>query len=376
MRWMAAIAVVVTHLDNRIFEPHSAPGGLSGYHVWLFSVGFAHKAVILFFVMSGWLVGGKILEAAISGRDVNLPRYFFDRLSRLWIVLLPAVALTYVLDGLGYGLAAGPTIYEHAEPNRTAVMLVCNALFLQTITCPEIGTNGALWSLANEFWYYVLWPLLLAPFMRFAGAGLRWGLCFVGCALCVALLFQRFGTYNIVPYFTIWAIGAFARVLPAPLMRSPAIAAGILVAFLVLTRLFVRSEMVATPLRIFVFDLATALCTANVLVTLNHWQGTLPLIFRLRVHQFLAERSYSLYAIHTPLIMFACALLQSQFGLGWKMEQDDPRVWAVVAGVLMFVLLSTWAFAAVTEVQTAPIKRALRGLWPGTRYHGTPAPGR
>jgi peptidoglycan/LPS O-acetylase OafA/YrhL len=367
MRWTAAIAVVLTHLDNRIFEPHSAAGGLSGYYVWLFSVGFAHKAVILFFVMSGWLVGGKILKEALSGGDVNLPRYFFDRLSRLWIVLLPAVALTYVLDGLGYGLAADPAIYEHAEPNRTAASLVCNVLFLQTIACPEIGTNGALWSLANEFWYYVLWPLLLAPFMRFRSARFRWGLFFAGCGLCVALSFQRFGTYNVVPYFAIWAIGAFARVLPAPMMRSPAIAAGILVAFLVLTRLLIRSEMVATPLRIFVLDVATALCTANVLVTLNHWQGTLPLIFRLRVHQFLAERSYSLYAIHTPLIMFACALLQSHFSLGWKMEQDDPRVWAVLAGVLMFVILSTWAFAALTEVRTAQIKRALRGRWTGAR---------
>ncbi len=367
MRWMAALAVVVTHLDNRIFEPHAAPGGLSGYYLWLFSVGFAHKAVILFFVMSGWLVGGKILKEAISGGNVDLPRYFFDRLSRLWIVLLPAVALTYVLDGLGYGLAAGPAIYENAEPNRTPAVLACNVLFLQTVTCPEIGTNGALWSLANEFWYYVLWPLLLAPLMRFKGARFRWGLFLVGGALCAALLFQRFGTYNVVPYFTIWAIGAFARVLPVPMMRSPAIPAGLLVAFLVGTRVLVRSEMLDTPLRTFLFDLVTALLTANVLVTLNHWKGTLPRIFRLRVHQFLAERSYSLYAIHTPLIMFACALLQSQFGLGWKMEQDDPRVWAVLAGVLMFVVLSTWAFAAMTEVRTAQIKRSLRGMWPAPR---------
>lgn len=359
MRWMAALAVVLTHLDNRIFEPHSAPGGLSGYYLWLFSVGFAHKAVILFFVMSGWLVGGKVLKEVIDGRDVNLSKYFFDRLSRLWIVLLPAVVLTYLLDGLGYQLAAGPAIYELAEPNRTPAALVCNMLFLQTIVCPEIGTNGALWSLANEFWYYALWPLLLAPFVKFRSVRVRWSLFFAGCTLCVALLFQRFGIYNVVPYFAIWAIGAFARVLPAPLMRSPAIAAGVLVAFLVLTRLLIRSEMVATSLRVFALDVVTALCTANVLVTLNHWRGTLPLIFRLRIHQFLAERSYSLYAIHTPLVMFACALLQSQFGLGWKMEQDDPRVWAVLAGVLTFVALSTWAFAAVTEVRTASIKRAL-----------------
>lgn len=36
-----------------------------------------------------------------------------------------------------------------------------NAFFLQTILVPCFGTNGPLWSLANEFWYYLLFPLLI-----------------------------------------------------------------------------------------------------------------------------------------------------------------------------------------------------------------------
>ena len=41
-------------------------------------------------------------------------------------------------------------------------MLVGNLFFVQTVSVPVYGTNGPLWSLANEFWYYVLFPLAVA----------------------------------------------------------------------------------------------------------------------------------------------------------------------------------------------------------------------
>jgi peptidoglycan/LPS O-acetylase OafA/YrhL len=40
-----------------------------------------------------------------------------------------------------------------------------NIFFLQTISIPCFGTNSPLWSLANEFWYYLLLPLLLTVFL-------------------------------------------------------------------------------------------------------------------------------------------------------------------------------------------------------------------
>ena len=36
-----------------------------------------------------------------------------------------------------------------------------NVLFMQTVMAPVFGSNGPLWSLANEFWYYVTFPFLL-----------------------------------------------------------------------------------------------------------------------------------------------------------------------------------------------------------------------
>ncbi|WP_068772130.1 acyltransferase family protein [Termitidicoccus mucosus] len=51
-------------------------------------------------------------------------------------------------------------------------------MFLQTVAVPVFGTNSPLWSLANEFWYYVLFPLLCwavawkRPMRAMAAAGL------------------------------------------------------------------------------------------------------------------------------------------------------------------------------------------------------------
>ena len=42
-----------------------------------------------------------------------------------------------------------------------------NLFFLQNIYTPVFGINGPLWSLANEFWYYVLFPLIFLALGKF-----------------------------------------------------------------------------------------------------------------------------------------------------------------------------------------------------------------
>lgn len=167
------------------------------------TTGLGHQAVMVFFVLSGYLVGGSVLTAYQSGRW-SWMNYTLRRMSRLWMVLLPALVLTLVLDSVGRHFF--PLGYEGkfqaicnsvptlAKPdNLQATTFLGNALFLQNIEVPILGTNGPLWSLANEFWYYMFFPLLCGVwFMRsWAGrflfalltgtliwwlpAGIRWG---------------------------------------------------------------------------------------------------------------------------------------------------------------------------------------------------------
>src|SRR5206468_11759198 len=105
--------------------------------------------------------------------------YLLARLTRLYIVLLPALLLGGALDQTGMHLAGTDTVYSghsgmHAlnvdvRATSGPTTLLANGLFLQTIALPGMhgqqvpafGSNGPLWSLSNEFWYYMAFPLLV-----------------------------------------------------------------------------------------------------------------------------------------------------------------------------------------------------------------------
>lgn len=57
------------------------------------------RAVVVFFLLSGWLVGGSLLNKAT--REGAFKDYAIDRMTRLWIVLMP----TFILI-LGLGILA------------------------------------------------------------------------------------------------------------------------------------------------------------------------------------------------------------------------------------------------------------------------------
>lgn len=171
LRGLAALLVCAGHLRAFLmvdFGLITSPTILD--HMFYFTTGLGHQAVMVFFVLSGYLVGGSVLTAYQSGRW-SWMNYTLRRMSRLWIVLLPALVLTLALDSLGrhwFPLGyegrfqalynSGPTLAAPAD--LRAITFLGNVFFLQTSEVHRLGTNGPLWSLANEFWYYALFPLL------------------------------------------------------------------------------------------------------------------------------------------------------------------------------------------------------------------------
>lgn len=128
--------------------------------------------MVVFFVLSGALVGGSVLRS-VATDTWSWNDYLIRRLSRLYIVLIPALLLVLVWDCLGATLFSAPwtyldvmsavTVGEHTliVHNQGVLAYLGNATFLMTIYVPVLGSNGALWSLSNEFWYYILFPCLV-----------------------------------------------------------------------------------------------------------------------------------------------------------------------------------------------------------------------
>ena len=182
-RWVAAWLVVAEHARSLIFLDY---GELQSPGVWAkgfyFLTGFGHEAVMVFFVISGYLVGGKVWSLYREGR-FGWRRYLADRLSRLYAVLFVALLLGAAMDWTGYLFFNKYGLYNQGYEGSIAVLgaapiermgwrdFLVNAFFLQTIVGPTFGSNGPLWSLAYEWWYYVLFPLALAAVWPIANCG-------------------------------------------------------------------------------------------------------------------------------------------------------------------------------------------------------------
>ena len=91
VRAIAALAVVWNHAWNMVAGP--MPAGASPWlHLVYITAGFGLDAVFAFFVVSGFWIGKSVL-GRLAGGTWSWHGYLVDRLSRLLVVLVPALVL-------------------------------------------------------------------------------------------------------------------------------------------------------------------------------------------------------------------------------------------------------------------------------------------
>ena len=169
VRGVSAIIVLLAHVRGFVLVDYGEVEGAGAFtRAFYLTTGLHHQGVMVFFVLSGYFVGGSVLESLRAGR-FRPSNYALARLSRLWVVLIPALLLTLGADFSGMRLNPGAYAGAYREAfmsgpgtvggaDLSGVAFLGNLLFLQTVEVPVYGSNGPLWSLANEFWYYVLFP--------------------------------------------------------------------------------------------------------------------------------------------------------------------------------------------------------------------------
>jgi peptidoglycan/LPS O-acetylase OafA/YrhL len=200
-------------------------------------------------VLSGYLISGSIFRM-VERNTWNWKLYLTHRLVRLWIVLVPALLLGAALDLSGIRLNLAPALYAgmtgtHMLGNIPASLnlktFAGNLFFLQGILTPTLGSNTPMWSLANEFWYYLLFPCAFFGLRKGSPVASR-----VVCAIVFVAAFWFVGL-SIRVMFPIWLLGTLLAVVPAPRIRPALIpAAGIVYGF-VLFFLAKGAESPASP---------------------------------------------------------------------------------------------------------------------------------
>ena len=144
MRFLAACLVVIYHSNSRLIV--EAPLPLAHY---------GHSAVIVFFVLSGF-----VIAYATDTKERSAKSYWASRLSRVLSLAVPVVLLTPLLDMVGEALA--PALYAGNTTHGLAGLRIASSLlFLNEIWSVSIMSfsNVAYWSLNYEVWYYALFAL-------------------------------------------------------------------------------------------------------------------------------------------------------------------------------------------------------------------------
>lgn len=371
-RWLSAIAVVVMHATALLLAQSdimSAPHNLFEYFWWFISnkeVG--HKAVVGFFVISGYLVGGEVIRGMQSGEPFFVS-YFLKRFSRIYVVLVPALAFTFLIDSVGSALFVKGNFYSepmfsgHFGPDVFAF----NLLNLQNIIAEPYGTNIPLWSLALEVWYYITFPLLLMPFSKYLSTRAR--LSFFCFAILIGAYFSAV-SYLFFWGYVMWIAGALATIVQRPLVRSYWISLGIFLAVIVPVRLLVRGPLVeAFPTARTASDVICAFAFANLLLSARF---STPRFFAALppMKHDIRNFTYSLYVTHLPIIVFVRAGLES-IAPGWALQNATLGNWIVMLSVIACVCVFAYLFSGLTEAKTTLLRQFLERKLVTHRAYGS-----
>ena len=335
LRLLAALGVVFAHLDNSRLVPGAATEHAYG--------GFF---VVAFFVLSGYVISATTDSARFDG-----VRYFSVRLARLWTVALPALLVAFLLEKAGARLA--PDHFGGFDRGHSPLRYLLAATFANEVWFFSAGPPMDLpvWSLAYEFWYYVLFGLAVfvkAPLMR---------------ALCLTVICAIVGP-KILVLFPVWLLGTVAWRIArsrqawerwAPLVIG--LSAALLLGLIIVNPRW-PGEIGSAPLFFsgaWFSDWLCGLGIAGLIVGIDarFHSRSVPRAVNAIIKQG-AGVSFSLYLLHYPLMVFFAGLL--------PYDRSSP---VQIGGVLVLVFLVVYLFGSFFEPQRKPWAPRLEALMRG-----------
>lgn len=341
VRFIAALMVVYGHSRNDFFLPY---GELDVSQQTPFCIAFyalgrlAHEAVVVFFVLSGFLVGGNGIKRIFDG-SFDLKNYTIDRCVRIYLPLVASILLFLV------------TCILLGQPFDWLCALG-NLLNLQeSIVEPLVGPY---WSLAYEMWFYIsvaaFYLILRNTRWKWVGMGLMG---FIGVVFVCGLDFF---------YFFLWLLGAFAFLtLPKDGKKWLLFLSFIIIIIgATLTQILSESHSVTINIAgISNYKLAELILAIGICIFIQQvlhfppkrrfWIG-----FE-RIVGSMAQFSYTLYLSHRIIFLLLFASFFTQ-GEG-QFVKNDLLLYIVFFVATVFLC---WVFYLFTERYTSQLKKYIK----------------
>jgi peptidoglycan/LPS O-acetylase OafA/YrhL len=272
---------------------------------------FGHEAVVIFFVLSGF-----VIRHAADGRNSDFRSFAISRISRIYSVAIPCLALTWLFDVIG--LQLNTALYAELTTDGSSLLrLAIGALMLnETWVSVQMLSNTPYWSISYEFWYYFIFAALFywKGYQRWLGV----------------IVFAAIAGPRILLLFPIWILGwiayretmslRFPKGLAWLLFLQPVLVFIIYEQF----KLISLNQMMWEPKlgyefwrnslhwsRYVLTDMMLGLSIALHLIGAKSLDRPLELLLSWAKApiRYFAGQSFTLYLLHQPAMLFAGALL-------------------------------------------------------------------
>jgi peptidoglycan/LPS O-acetylase OafA/YrhL len=315
-----AILVVLVHNLNGFSSP---PLSVITKYGWM--------GVDLFFVLSGFLITGILLDSKTS--ESYFRNFYARRCLRIWPLYYCALVLMFAVVPLVLPQDAGE-LFRRSSPWWSYPFFLQN--FLVATPALAVGPLGVSWSLAVEELFYLVWPL----FVRFLTTGrlqlLAWAVLLLSPGLRLFLLTRHWIIYS-NPFCRL--DGMMAGALLAVLVRKSGFAPGRLVRLAWIVFLFAVPLAITTAAygaQWLAFSMAVVASASFVYLALFAADNWFRAVLTNRFLMFTGTISYGLYLLHKmPDDVFKL--------LHWKESHPVAGFWTAV--VISYLLaIASWNF--------------------------------
>lgn len=176
LRAIAAIMVIVNHIEQ-IKSGNRLPS-LMDYA--FFANAGGRNAVILFFVLSGFLITYNLLNERKNSKPISVKRFYLKRILRIW----PLYYLTLILSAWAFGYTP-----------KTSTLILCTLIFPNFAHATVGGwvPSPQTWSIGAEEQFYLGWPWILDKFRKHT----------------LSTLVFLFVSLTLLPYLAIYLVETF-----------------------------------------------------------------------------------------------------------------------------------------------------------------------
>lgn len=328
VRGLSCLIVLVGHANQVFVTPIE-----SGHAVF---VGFFTQfSVMVFFALSGFLVGTSIFRNIKRNYQFRISQYAYDRALRIYPPLITATFLTILLWKLAphifpsgtYMFVETPNKLARSGINTNAKEILGSLFFLNGFKTATPGPNGPLWSLSYEIWYYVFAGLIfMLPRRKF-----------MTIILLMAAIYLTHKNQQFIMLSTVWIAGlALAKYCQSGRLPSAktlqvaalGLAAATIIAIVCVLKLKPGHSAWLTPLNYFM--IVSGIWFTVILAMVMRGVIFLPTFF----HKS-AAYSYTLYIVHFPIMLLIFGAFQAKI-----LESVESATFAAGITVLSCLVIS------------------------------------